>query len=483
MGLAIGSDVQEYDADLAAIAGLTSAADKGIQFTGSGTAATFDLTTAGKALLDDANAADQRTTLGLGSAATFDSSNFATAAQGTTADNALPSSSVSTFGSSLIDDADAATARTTLGVDAAGTDNSTDVTLASVTSNYLTISNQEITAGTVPVSLGGTGATTASDARTNLGAQGTLSEGAFADGDKTKLDGIEAGADITDATNVTAAGAVMNTGDETIAGAKEFSTIITGNITGNAATASVASKATALNTITNGIVKTTNGDGTLSIGNLVSGDIPDNSANTSGNAGSVTNGVYTTDKLSALSETTSTELATKISDETGSGSLVFATLPTLVTPLLGTPQSGVLTNCTGYPTSSLSGTISNTQLAGSIANEKLSNSNITIAGTATSLGGTITADAIINAGTGISQSDADNGTTVIGASGGKVGFFGVTAVVQQSNIVDAASTQLAASGAPTESEFNGLLTDVQNLTGKVNAILTALEALGLLASS
>ena len=316
-----------------------------------------------------------------------------------------------------------------------------------------------------------------------MGAQGTLSEGAFADGDKTKLDGIEAGADITDATNVTAAGAVMNTGDETIAGAKEFSTIITGNITGNAATASVASKATALNTITNGIVKTTNGDGTLSIGNLVSGDIPDNSANTSGNAGSVTNGVYTTDKLSALSETTSTELATKISDETGSGSLVFATLPTLVTPLLGTPQSGVLTNCTGYPTSSLSGTISNTQLAGSIANEKLSNSNITIAGTATSLGGTITADAIINAGTGISQSDADNGTTVIGASGGKVGFFGVTAVVQQSNIVDAASTQLAASGAPTESEFNGLLTDVQNLTGKVNAILTALEALGLLASS
>ena len=41
------------------------------------------------------------------------------------------------------------------------------------------------------------------------------SEGAFANGDKTKLDGIEASADVTDATNVNAAGAVMNTDTST----------------------------------------------------------------------------------------------------------------------------------------------------------------------------------------------------------------------------------------------------------------------------
>lgn len=70
LALVVGTNVQAYDAELAALAGLTSAADKGIQWTGSGTAATYDLTTAGKALLDDANAAAQRATLGLGTAAT-----------------------------------------------------------------------------------------------------------------------------------------------------------------------------------------------------------------------------------------------------------------------------------------------------------------------------------------------------------------------------------------------------------------------------
>ena len=52
--------------------------------------------------------------------------------------------------------------RTALDVDQAGTDNSTDVTLANT--NYLSISGQEITGGTVPVSSGGTGASTAAAA-------------------------------------------------------------------------------------------------------------------------------------------------------------------------------------------------------------------------------------------------------------------------------------------------------------------------------
>ncbi|MDB4343776.1 hypothetical protein OAA11_01140 [Schleiferiaceae bacterium] len=53
-----------------------------------------------------------------------------------------------------------------------------------------------------------------------------------------------------------------------------------------------------------------------------------------------------------LETPSSANLASAITDETGSGALVFATSPTLVTPVLGTPASGTLTNCTGLPISS-----------------------------------------------------------------------------------------------------------------------------------
>jgi hypothetical protein len=60
----------------------------------------------------------------------FNTTDYATAAQGTTADNALVASAVSTFGGTLIDDADATTARTTLGLGTAATTASTDYATA-----------------------------------------------------------------------------------------------------------------------------------------------------------------------------------------------------------------------------------------------------------------------------------------------------------------------------------------------------------------
>jgi hypothetical protein len=50
-----------------------------------------------------------------------------------------------------------------------------------------------------------------------------------------------------------------------------------------------------------------------------------------------------------LTTPSSANLAAALTDETGTGANVFANTPTLVTPILGTPTSGVLTSCTGLP--------------------------------------------------------------------------------------------------------------------------------------
>lgn len=127
---------QPLDATLTALAGLTTAADRGIYFTGSDTASVFVLTSAGRALLDDADATAQRTTLGLGSLAVLstvgtsqidnDAVTYAKIQNVSATDKVLGRSSVgagdveeiacTAAGRALIDDADAAAQRTTLGL-------------------------------------------------------------------------------------------------------------------------------------------------------------------------------------------------------------------------------------------------------------------------------------------------------------------------------------------------------------------------------
>ena len=91
----------------------------------------------------------------------------------------------------------------------------------------------------------------------------------------------------------------------------------------------------------------------------------------------------TANPLSQFAATTSAQLLGVISDETGSGALVFATSPTLVTPLLGTPTSGVMTNVTGTASgltagnvttnANLTGVVTSTGNATAIANGAITN--------------------------------------------------------------------------------------------------------------
>lgn len=78
-----------------------------------------------------------------------------------------------------------------------------------------------------------------------------------------------------------------------------------------------------------------------------------------------------------LATPSSANLATAVTDETGSGSLVFATSPTLVTPALGTPSALVGTNITGTAAGLTAGNVTtNANLTGAV----------TSVGNATSLG-------------------------------------------------------------------------------------------------
>ena len=116
----------------------------------------------------------------------------------------------------LSDLTNASTARTNLGVDAAGTDNSTDVTLVTTSHDYLSISGQAITLGAIAnndlsnsgitingtaIALGGSVTTPNDNTEYSVG-DGGLTTNDFTDDDHNKLNGIEIGADVTDAANV-----------------------------------------------------------------------------------------------------------------------------------------------------------------------------------------------------------------------------------------------------------------------------------------
>jgi hypothetical protein len=106
-------------------------------------------------------------------------------------------------------------------------------------------------------------------------------------------------------------------------------------------------------------------------------------------AGNVTTNANLTGAITSVGNATSlgsfssANLASALTDETGSGANVFATSPTLVTPILGTPQSGTLTSCTGLPLGTgVTGTLPAANGGTGVANS----STITLAGNLTHAG-------------------------------------------------------------------------------------------------
>jgi hypothetical protein len=216
----------------------------------------------------------------------------------------------------------------------------------------------------------------ASGTDATLTAVDATNPGLMLSADKTKLDAIEAGADVTDATNVAAAGALMDS--EVDANIK---TLVL-----PASTTITAAAATVLDDVSTAAMLTTLGAATAAQGSLADSALQtvavtdiDNGTDgelitwsatgaattvpagtsaqvlTSNGAGTVPTfqtqagggDALTSNPLSQFASTTSAQLAGVLSDETGTGLAVFGTSPTLITPALGTIASGDLSAATG----------------------------------------------------------------------------------------------------------------------------------------
>jgi hypothetical protein len=197
--------------------------------------------------------------------------------------------------------------------------------------------------------------------------------------------------------------------------------------------------------------------------------------------------------------TTSAQLRGVISDETGTGSLVFATSPTLVTPALGTPASGVLTNTTGLPVATgISGlgtgvatflaTPSSANLAAALTDETGSGANVfgtsptisspTITGTGAIAGtftGNITGNVTGNV-SGTSGSTTGNAATATALATGRT--FQLTGDVEASGVTfdgtgNVSLTTVIGTGAIVNADVNA---SAQVAYSKLNLTNTILDA-------
>jgi len=171
---------------------------------------------------------------------------------------------------------------------------------------------------------------------------------------------------VTSVSVATANGFAGSVATETTTPAITVRTTITGILQGNGTAVSAATTTGSGSVVlaTSPILVTPAlGTPTALIGTNITGTASALTAGSVTTNANLTGAVTSSGNATVLGSFTSSQLATALTDETGTGANVFAASPTLVTPLLGTPTSGNLANCT-FPTFNQSTTGTSAGLTG-----------------------------------------------------------------------------------------------------------------------